>query len=576
MADLKNLLPSTQNLPAGSRLRLPVSAKIVVWFFLNLLLLALVALVIVRVHFKLGLDSLLTGRAGERLQSLSEVVVADLREHSHADWPAQLERFGAAYQVQLAVFSSDGKQVAGKSAVPPPRVIEKITHPPRFSEGPGPRPGLPRGRDAAPDRLRPPRDRPMREPGESPVAGDAADNRPRQADTPGRMRDQPGNGRNPRGGPRPERAPDLPLPGESRGVNYPKFIIHSNSPALYWVGVYVPLPPRELRSNGPMVLLISSTSLSIGGLLFDFTPWFLLGIGILAGSGLFWLPLVRGITRSLRELTDGAGQMAQGRFETRIDARRSDELGLLGASLNEMAGRLQEFVTGQKRFLGDIAHELCSPLARMEMALGILDQRADEKQRAYVNDVREEVREMSGLLNELLSFTKAGLRAEIHLQSVSLAGCVRAAVDREGDGNALIDIGIDETIAVLVEPQLLTRAISNVVRNAIRYAGKAGPIVFSAAVRGDSVLLVVRDHGPGVPVETLNRLFDPFFRPESARTRETGGTGLGLAIVKSCVEACGGKVAVRNANPSGLEVEMELRRAHSGARSVSSESVPVN
>ena len=87
-----------------------------------------------------------------------------------------------------------------------------------------------------------------------------------------------------------------------------------------------------------------------------------------------------------------------------------------------MSARLREFFTGQKRFLGDIAHELCSPLARMEMALGILDQRADEKQRAYVADVREEVRHMSGLVNELLSFSKAGVRGRnVELSAVPLA-----------------------------------------------------------------------------------------------------------------------------------------------------------
>jgi two-component system sensor histidine kinase CpxA len=241
-----------------------------------------------------------------------------------------------------------------------------------------------------------------------------------------------------------------------------------------------------------------------------------------------------------------------------VAARRSDELGLLGASLNNMAGRLQEFVTGQKRFLGDIAHELCSPLARMELALGVLDQRADEKQRAYVADVRDEVREMSALLNELLCFTKAGLRAEIHLVPVSLAQCVRQAAGREASPQAEVFVEIDDALQVMADPQLLGRAVSNVVRNAIRYAGEAGPIHISAQARGSQIILRVRDQGPGVPDATLSRLFDPFFRPEAARTRETGGTGLGLAIVKSCVEACGGSVAVRNAQPAGLEVEFLL------------------
>ena len=104
-------------------------------------------------------------------------------------------------------------------------------------------------------------------------------------------------------------------------------------------------------------------------------------------------------------------------------------------------------------------------------------------------------------------------------------------------------------------------------RNAVRYAGDAGPITITALpAHGDDgaeiVSLTVADEGLGVPPETLARLFDPFFRPETARTRETGGVGLGLAIVKSCVEACGGRVSARNREPCGLELVFTLQRAN--------------
>ena len=261
-------------------------------------------------------------------------------------------------------------------------------------------------------------------------------------------------------------------------------------------------------------------------------------------------------------MTDAAGDIAQGQFGTQVETRRSDELGVLGSSLNHMAGRLHEFVTGQKRFLGDIAHELCSPLARMELARGILDQRGDAKQHAYVEDVREEVRLMSGLVNELLSFSKAGVRGpDIELRPMGLAELIRAAVAREARDNAAVEVEADPAIMVFAEPELLTRAIGNVLRNAIRYAGAAGPIRIRANAFRDRVVLTVANHGPGVPEEALHRLFDPFFRPETARTRETGGTGLGLAIVKSCVEACGGTVSARNGASSGLKVELRLCRA---------------
>jgi two-component system sensor histidine kinase CpxA len=261
-------------------------------------------------------------------------------------------------------------------------------------------------------------------------------------------------------------------------------------------------------------------------------------------------------------MTGAAVQMAQGQFGTRVDTDRRDELGRLGESLNHMAGRLGEYVTGQKRFLGDIAHELCSPLARMEMALGVLEQRAAPGQGDYVNDVREEVRHMSALVNELLSFSKAGLRTkDIELRPVALAELFARVIAREAQGKSDITVNADAAPKVLADPDLLARAIGNVLRNAVRYAGDAGPITIAATTRGEGVLLAITDSGPGVPPETLHRLFDPFYRPETARTREGGGAGLGLAIVKSCVEACGGTVTVKNAQPHGLEVTMTLRSA---------------
>jgi len=246
-----------------------------------------------------------------------------------------------------------------------------------------------------------------------------------------------------------------------------------------------------------------------------------------------------------------------------------------------MSARLREFFTGQKRFLGDIAHELCSPLARMEMALSILDQQADEQQRDYVNDVREELRHMSELVHELLSFSKAGVGGRnVELKPVPLAEMTGRVVARETKEHGGVIVDVPGSLAALAEPDLLARALGNVIRNALRYASPvsgssdsysyrpaiqsdgrpAGPITVAARDCGEHVVITVTDCGPGVPEEVLHRLFDPFFRPETARTRETGGTGLGLAIVKSCIEACGGTVAVRNVKPSGLQVEFELRR----------------
>src|SRR5207253_7159082 len=132
-----------------------------------------------------------------------------------------------------------------------------------------------------------------------------------------------------------------------------------------------------------------------------------------------------------------------------------------------------------------IAHELCAPIARMQMALGILEQRADEKSSEYVADVKDDVQHMSELIDELLSFSKAGMQvAEADIVRVQVADVVRRVVDRESTPGAQIDASIMKDIAVLANPDYLFRAISNLVRNAIRYAGNAGPISVSAHSEG--------------------------------------------------------------------------------------------
>ena len=113
---------------------------------------------------------------------------------------------------------------------------------------------------------------------------------------------------------------------------------------------------------------------------------------------LLWVPFVRGLTRSIGELTGAAERITEGQFDIQVRAKRRDELGRLGHAVNQLAGRLGGFVTGQKRFLGDVAHELCSPLARLQMALGILEERAEERHRPCLEDLRTEAQEMSQLV----------------------------------------------------------------------------------------------------------------------------------------------------------------------------------
>jgi two-component system sensor histidine kinase CpxA len=197
----------------------------------------------------------------------------------------------------------------------------------------------------------------------------------------------------------------------------------------------------------------------------------------------------------------------------------------------------------------------------MQMALGILEQRTKGETNTHLADLREEVEHMSNLVNELLSFSKASLgKTKIKIQPVALRPLVEKAVNREAglDDGANIQVNLPEDFQALAEPELLLRSVANVLRNAIRYAGDAGPITISATRENKEAILTIEDCGAGIPEDAIAQIFDPFYRIDTSRSRDTGGVGLGLSIVKTCIESCGGTVSCENRQPNGLRVVIRL------------------
>jgi two-component system sensor histidine kinase CpxA len=351
---------------------------------------------------------------------------------------------------------------------------------------------------------------------------------------------------------------DPPPPRRGPLPAFPKSVLHSGS--AYWL--LVRLPPEPLQLDAPIMLVGRTPKLGLSPLLFNPKPWIAVAAGIIVFSALFWLPMARNLTRAITKMTRATESIAEGRFDVQLADNRSDELGRLGHAINRMAGRLKEFVTGQKRFLGDAAHELCSPLARMEIALGILEERGDEKSASYVRDVREEVTHMRKLANELLSFSKSALlEHQIPLAPVNLADVVDAAIRQEKSGAFPIDVQVPRDLAAQGNFDLLQRALGNLLRNALRYGGDQGKITVRGWSERGQVFLAVADEGPGLAPVELEKVFDPFYRVDPSRTAATGGVGLGLAIVKNCVESCGGVVSAASRQPRGLEVRIRLNPA---------------
>jgi two-component system sensor histidine kinase CpxA len=336
-------------------------------------------------------------------------------------------------------------------------------------------------------------------------------------------------------------------------------MIRAGTPAQYWAGIHLTLAADDPQTGRrPLTLVIVSNSLTGGGLFFDPRPWAGLAAAGLLLSALVWLPVVGGATRTIRKLNDASRRIAAGRFDVRLPEGRADELGELAASVNAMAAQLGNYVEMQKRITADVAHELCSPIARMQMALGVVEQRGTPGQQAYLKRLDAELQHMARLVEEVLAFSKAESLPEQETPELfSLQDVVRSVIAREA-ADAAVEVNVPAQLRLHTLKNAVERALGNVIRNAARYAAEAGPIGVWVKNESNKLVIHVADQGPGVPPSALPRLFDPFFRPEAARARQTGGSGLGLAIAKRCIEACGGSISARLRQPCGLEVEICL------------------
>src|SRR6266850_7348020 len=510
----------------------PLYVKILLWFFLNLVVLAVIGFFIFAGRF--GIDLLVSGPVATRMAAVSAATTDEFRTRPRSEWNSVLENHSRTYGVKFLLFRDDGTQLAGEPTALPDEVKQNLRGPPG-------RPG-PDGRGR--EKGRPGEGERRHEPGEFRRDSRVSDGTNIAARPPEPGRSQTSTNAPFRGFPQPR----------------PRFVLRTSKPASYWIGMPAFLGDQTEDLPRFCTLLIVSQSLYGGGLFFDAKPFLMAGGWVLLFSVVFWFPLVHGIKRSLAQMTRATERIAQGRFDGRLRIRRRDELGQLGNAVNLMAERLQGFVSGQKRFLGDTAHELCTPLARIQMVVGILEQRAEASSQPYIQDLRDEVQQTSSLVAELLSFSKASLAgAALKLRPVAVEDLLKRAIQREANPDTDIRIELEADLQALAAPDLLQRALANLLRNAVRYAGGQGPITVSGAREADAILVKISDCGPGVSEEFLQRLFDPFFRVDDARTRESGGVGLGLTIVKTCVEACGGAVTCANRKPTGLEVSLRLK-----------------
>jgi signal transduction histidine kinase len=274
------------------------------------------------------------------------------------------------------------------------------------------------------------------------------------------------------------------------------------------------------------------------------------------------------IVSAIRAIARAAERFGEGELETRVrGATRQDEVGLLAAAFNRMAGRIRELVLSERRLLQDVSHELRSPLARLAFAAE-LAKTSDDRDQA-IGLVQNQVKTLKSLVSSLLQVTRASEgRPLLTAEDVRVADMVSDVVATNAlnaqEHRCRVVVAGAIPASVSVDRQLMTRALDNVVRNAIEYSPADSQIDILLAEEAGAAVIHVRDYGPGVPGAMLANIFQPFFRVDECRHASTGGVGLGLAIVERAVQMHGGSVRATNANP-GLMVSITLPNVWSEA-----------
>lgn len=280
-------------------------------------------------------------------------------------------------------------------------------------------------------------------------------------------------------------------------------------------------------------------------------------------GAVFCYLISRYLTKPLAKLGDAAAKIAEGKLDTRVDPslrNRHDEIADLARNFDRMAERIEALITGQRRLLGDVSHELRSPLSRLIVALGLVKQGSAEEAGENLERIALEARRLDTLIGQLLTLTRIDSGVDRGSPAPFDLTSLLQEVASDGDFEARArnrSVVIQQADACTVNgfEELLRSAVENVVRNAIRHTADGTAVEISLRGSNSRAVVTVRDHGPGVPEGMLSEIFLPFRRVADGNF---DGAGLGLAIAERAVHVHQGTVRAMNAPQGGLIVEIDL------------------
>ncbi len=252
---------------------------------------------------------------------------------------------------------------------------------------------------------------------------------------------------------------------------------------------------------------------------------------------------IRRILRPIRLLDTGVKEVSKGNLKHRVPVTKSDELGQLSQAFNTMSQRLHEMLTAKEQLLRDVSHELRSPLTRMKVALEFV------KEGQTRNLMRSDIKEMEQMITHILETARLHhAHSSLKLQETDLTKLINDVLASYQQSPPGVTVkGTGSSILCMVDPEQIKIVLKNVLENAVKYSRKESQAIRISVDKTDSWLVIeIEDTGIGIDPDVLTYIWEPFYRADKSRSRNTGGYGLGLSLCKTIIEAHGGNIDIRS------------------------------
>jgi two-component system sensor histidine kinase BaeS len=294
------------------------------------------------------------------------------------------------------------------------------------------------------------------------------------------------------------------------------------------------------------------------------TGWAVAGIALLLAAAAAF-PMARGLLFPIRRLAEGTKRLAAADYDSPVPIHSDDELGQLTRDFNRLAESLKGAEQARRGFLADVSHELRTPVAILRVELEALQDGVRQPTPEAIQSLRSEVLALERLVNDLYSLAVADLGPGAYaFEDVDVAALARSAADAFSERVAAAGLAIDtsgldgQPVVARGDARWLGQVLRNLLENSVRYTHPGGRIRLAAHLEGGEAVIDVMDSAPGVPEESLPRLFDRLFRVEPSRSREHGGAGIGLSLCRSVVQAHGGCIEAKPSPQGGLWIRIVL------------------